>query len=100
MDNELAKEAWDTYPIWKLLLECGHEVATDVELRTQYENDQHFVNCPHNHEFSWYRVTSTLEVTYEMRELLSGLPRIVPRNILRLQPRIAKLPRYRPFPYK
>lgn len=100
MDNELAKEAWETYPIYILTLECGHKVATDVELKVQYERDSHMVNCPHNHDFSWRQVTDNTEVTYEMRELLSGIPRIVPRNILRLQPRIQRLPRYRPFPYK
>ncbi len=103
-DEKLAQEAWEAHPTYLLELACNHKVSTGVLLRMQYPDDQHFVRCPkcnndHAAVSAWHEVTSCTEVKYDVRQLLSEVPFVLSRHILRVQFKVP-LSRCRPFPYK
>lgn len=90
-----------------ITLKCHHRVKLDFKLLETHHDDYHLIPCPTCGKtkkwFDSYQiVTHVTELPYEMCDVLKRISTVLPRQILRIQPRYkGKLAhRANPFPYR
>lgn len=84
-----------------LKLACGHPVKTDVVPMLQYTDDTNYVWCPTCRELKDSRIPlDWCEIVGALSYVPSGAPVVMPRDFIRVQPRLRGKPnRQRPLPY-